>query len=243
MHTLDVSSRTWNQDCSDGSTDTKSHTHSNVTSGEKQTCSPACFLISPLSVCLAWHLMQALMLLPRLDKMVFFLLLFHRPPRGDRFCLLRPCVCDCKSMQHLVADASSLCSFSSPITRLPSGGSLTWDGKYKTCLTFDKSGSESSISGLKHRWNEPVPFFLIANYREWCPSFSFSVHQPRHSRPLWSPTVTWLTNEPRSPLKPLLDSWFRRAGKAKQTFVALEHQTISSAGTAREHFVVKFLIC
>lgn len=33
---------------------------------------------------------------------------------------------------------------------LPSGGSLTWDRKYKTCLIFDKagkeSGSESSIS-------------------------------------------------------------------------------------------------
>lgn len=47
-------------------------------------------------------------------------------PPGESFCLLRPHVCDCKSMQHLVAGASSVCSFSPPLTsvrRQPDVGS------------------------------------------------------------------------------------------------------------------------
>lgn len=182
MSALDISSITWDQDCSHGSTDTKSHAHSNVTSGEKQICSRACFLISPLSVCLAWHLMQALMLLPRLDKMVFFLLLFHRAPRGRVFV--------CFALMFATVKVCNIWSLtlprSAPSLRLllPSGGSLTWDRKYKTCLIFDKagkeSGSESSISGRKRRWNHPSTSSLL----QTTVNDAQALHQPRHSGPL-----------------------------------------------------------
>lgn len=135
-------------------------TRSSMTSVINPIWSPCLFLISPIMVCLACHIIQALVLLP--TRSCCSICIFHMAQLTVFFFLATGvfvCLFFYLLYQYATSACFPVCSFSLANAALPFRGRPTWDHKYQICLRLtirDQEGSKQECSEMidtTHFWN------------------------------------------------------------------------------------------